>query len=424
MIISNLSIPLVGIVDTTVMGHLDSPNYLAAVGAGAQIFAVIFLGFNFLRMSSTGLAAQAFGSKDTRLLRSVLGQGIITAIALGMVLMLLQRPILDGAMAWFAPETALESVIGQYFSIRIWSAPFTLCNYVLVGWLLGLHMARSTLLVLLAINLTNIVLDIVFVLVFDWRAEGVALASFCAEVVGFLVGLWVVYRALHKNPGSWPQSLFVWSEFKSVFALNTNILLRTLALMFSFAFMTAQSTRLGTVILAANTVLLNFQTFMAYALDGFANAAEALVGKAIGEKQQAALDRAVRVCLQWSLGVALMFVGLFAALGDLFVDGMTGLESVRQMAKDYLVWIIVLPLISVWSFLYDGVYVGATRGAEMRNIMLISTFGVFVPAWFMFSRWDNHGLWLAFSAFMASRAILMHWTYQKLRSEGVLIHSR
>lgn len=422
MIVSNLSIPLVGITDTAVMGHLDAAEYLAAVGAGAQIFAVIFMGLNFLRMGTTGLVAQAFGESSSKKLRGVLYQSCLTGTLLGLLLVTLQKPILEIALKLLDAGPDLAELIRQYYEVRIWSAPFTLVNFVLVGWLLGTQNAKGSLWVLLSITLTNIVLDLILVNGFHFKTDGVALASVIAEIAGLLTGLLLVTKSLKHYPGGWHLSqLFDVSGLRQLLGVNVNILIRTLALMFSFAFMTVQSGRLGTLVLAANTLLLNFQTFMAYGLDGFANAAEALVGKAIGAKERAGLEQAVSVCLRWSFGVSLAFSLGYLIFGQPLVSAMTSLDSVYEYAIEFLPWIIVLPIISVWSFAYDGIFVGATKAKQMRDAMLLSTFGVFVPAWLLFRDLQNHGLWLAFSLFMLARGVFMHLWFRAMANRGDLI---
>ena len=422
MILSNLSVPLVGIVDAAVMGHLDHPRFLAAVGAGAQIFGVIYMGLNFLRMGTTGLSAQAFGNNNHTELKTVLIQSSFTALSLGVVLFLLQAPIISAALGILESSPDVAVVIRDYYNIRIWSAPATLLNFVLIGWLLGRQNAKGPLWILIAINGTNITLDLVFVLLLGWKAEGVAMASVIAELTGLTVGLFLAFKAVREYPGDWSK-LFHWPKLKRVFSINANILIRTLALMFSFAFMTVQSSRLGTTVLAANTLLLNFQSFMSYGLDGFANAAEALVGKAIGGKERNGFAQAIKVCMQWSVGVSVLFVLIYALFGKGMINVMTDLPMVRQTAREYLPWVIFLPLVSVWSFVYDGIYVGAIRDKEMRNIMLMSTFCVFVPSWYLLRGLNNHGLWLAFVCFMSARAILMHGWFGRIQHRNGFIES-
>ena len=414
MILSNVSVPLLGMVDTGVTGHLESPVYLGAVAIGATIFGFIYTGMNFLRMGTTGLAAQQFGANDNDGLRVSLGQAVIVALLIGALLLALQSPIGLLAMRLIGGEPDVQQFALEYFHIRIWSAPGTLVNYVLIGWFLGLQNARVPLLIFLTINLTNIVLDLVFVLVLGMKVDGVALASVIAEYTGLLVAMVFVVRSLRKRTGHWPLArLFRVHAYGAFFSVNANLLIRTMALMFTFAFVTAQGARLGGLVLAANAVLMNIQLLTSMALDGFAHAAEALVGKAVGQKDQKALQRSVSLALKWSLLFAAAFCLFYLVAGPLLIRMLTDLTDVRETAMRYLPWLILSPLVSVWSFLYDGVYVGATRAKDMRDIMLVSTFLVFIPAWFLLQGLGNHGLWLAFTLFMASRGIGMHLGYRR-----------
>lgn len=414
MILSNVSVPLLGMVDTGVTGHLESPAYLGAVAIGSVIFSVLYTGVNFLRMGTTGIAAQTFGARDYDAIRVALGQAIIVALAIAATLLVLQYPIGMAAMSVLGAEADIRTFADQYFYIRIWSAPGTLANMVLIGWFLGLQNARVPLYIFLTVNVTNIVLDLVFVVVLGMKVDGVALASVIAEYTGLAVGLYYAAGALGRYDGEWPVAKLVrLREYAAFFSVNANLFIRTMALMFTIAFVTAQGARLGEVILAANAIMMNLQNLTAFGLDGFAHAAEALVGKAIGEKDRDSLNTAVRLSLKWSLWFAGGFSLLYIAAGPSIIAVLTDLPEVRAAALTYLPWMIASPLVSVWSFLYDGVYVGATRAREMRNIMLVSAFGVFVPAWFVLQGLGNHGLWLAFLLFLASRGIGMHVLYRR-----------
>ena len=414
MILSNISAPLLGMVDTGVTGHLENSTYLGAVAIGSTIFGFLYTGMNFLRMGTTGIAAQCYGADDNAGLRVSLGQAVVVALLVACILLALQWPIGHFAMRLIGPEPEVEVFALEYFSIRIWSAPGTLANYVLMGWFIGLQNARVPLLIFLTINFTNIVLDLLFVLGFGMKVDGVALASVVAEYSGLLVGLFYAARALRHRAGHWPVArLFNVRAYTAFFAVNGHLFMRTMALMFTFGFVTAQGARLGGLILAANAVLLNLQLLTSFALDGIAHAAEALVGKAVGEKQRDALEESVRLTLKWSLIFATGFCAFYLVSGPLLINLLTNLPDVREAALQYLPWLVISPLVSVWSFLYDGVYVGATRAREMRNIMVVSTFVVFLPAWFVLQGFGNHGLWLAFTLFMASRGIGMHFGYRK-----------
>lgn len=414
MILSNVSVPLLGMVDTGVTGHLESPAYLGAVAVGATIFGFLYTGVNFLRMGTTGIAAQRFGADDNDGLRVSLGQALIVSLLIALTLLALQVPIGHFALNLIGAENDVKKFAAQYFAIRIWSAPGTLANYVLIGWFLGLQNARVPLYIFLAINLTNIVLDLFFVLQLGMKVDGVALASVIAEYTGVAVGLFFAARALRQRAGHWPLAhLFRLRAYAAFFSVNANLFIRTMALMFAFAFVTAQGARLGSVILAANAVLMNLQNLTAFALDGFAHAAEALVGKAVGQQRRDMLERSVQLALKWSLIFAVGFCLLYVVIGPVLIRVLTDLPEVRTAALQFLPWLIISPIVSVWSFLYDGVYVGATRAREMRDLMLASTFAIFLPAWFLLQGWGNHGLWLAFTLFMASRGIGMHIWYRR-----------
>jgi MATE family multidrug resistance protein len=409
MVISAVTTPLLGMVDTAVMGHLDEAWYLGAVAAGATIFSMLFMGLNFLRMGTTGITAQAYGATDTSRLREALGQPLIVAAALALLIILAQTPLIEAALALLAPSSEVAHYTHQYFSIRVWSAPASLCNFVLIGWLLGMQNARGPLAMMLSMNLSNIALDLVFVLGMGMKVEGVAFATLAAEIIGVSTGLIFVRAELASHPGDWSGfSLWKLGRYGRLLDVNVSLFLRTMALMFVFAFITAQGARMGDMILAANAVLMNFQLFLSYALDGIAHAAEALVGKAVGARDRQGLLMAVRRTLHWSLLFAGIFTATYAVAGGLIIDLLTGMEQVRATARIYLPWLIALPLISVWSFLYDGVFVGATRSREMMVVMAGSTLLVFLPAWMAFSALHNHALWLAFTLFMTARAVGMH----------------
>ncbi len=414
MILSNISVPLLGMVDTGVTGHLENAAYLGAVAVGSTIFGFLYTGVNFLRMGTTGIAAQQFGANDFDGLRVSLGQALIVALTIAAILLVLHVPIGAAAISLIGPDPAVAGFADQYFSIRIWSAPATLANFALLGWFLGLQNARVPLIVVLVINVTNIVLDLVLVVVVGMKVDGVAIASVIAEFTGLAVGLGFVVRELNRHSGHWVISkLTTLREYTAFFGINAHLFVRTMALVFTLTFITAQGARLSGLILAANAILMNFQNLLAFALDGFAHAAEALVGKAVGEKDRAALQRSVVLALRWSLIVAVGFSAFFWLVGPMLVALLTDLPDIRTTTLRYLPWLIVSPLIAVWSYLYDGVFVGATLAREMRNIMLISAFVIFIPAWYVLQFLGNDGLWLSFMLFLASRGIGMHIYYRR-----------
>lgn len=421
LILSNVTVPLLGIVDTAVVGHLDSPAYLAAVAVGAVVFGFMFTAFNFLRMGTTGVAAQHFGADDAAGLKSLLGQSLLVVAAISLVVIALQVPILAVALRLIAPEPGVATLAAEYFHIRIWAAPAVLANFVLVGWFIGQSNGRVPLAIMVTVNLLNIVLDILFVVVLDWRVAGVAAASVIAEYTGAALGLVLAWRTLRSlgAPAGW--RLGERAVFARLLSINASLFVRTLALMFAFGFLTAQGARMGSLVLAANAILLQFLYLLSYALDGLANAAEALVGRAVGRRDLSGLRRAIRVSMLWSVGFAVVFSLAFGLAGPLLIRLMTGLPEVREVAFAHLPWLVAAPLICLWPFLYDGVFVGATRAREMRDTMLLAAFGVFVPGWYLLQGFGNHGLWAAFLAFMAVRGIGLHLWLRKLLREGRLL---
>ncbi len=414
MILSNITVPMLGMVDTAVTGHLDSPAYLAGVAIGSTIFGVIYTGVNFLRMGTTGIAAQRFGAADNDGLRTALGQALIVSTTIALLLIALQAWIGSVGIQLLGGTGDVARYADTYFDIRIFSAPATLGGYVLFGWFIGISDARSPLLIVVTVNTINIVLDIVFVVVLGMDVAGVALASVIAEYSGLLLGLVLVARALKKHPGQFIAARFTrLRQYAAFFSVNGNLFVRTLALMFAISWVTAQGARLGPVILAANAVLMQFQNLTAFALDGIAHAAEALVGRYVGEQRKDALVESVRLSLKWSLVFAGFFSLAYFIGGPMLINLMTDLPGVRETTRQYLPWMIASPLVSVWSFLYDGVFVGATRARDMRNVMLVSTFAIFMPAWFVLQPFGNHGLWAAFLLFLAARGVGMHVIYRR-----------
>jgi MATE family multidrug resistance protein len=413
MILSNISVPLLGMVDTGVVGHLENEVYLGAVAIGGTIFGFLYTGVNFLRMGTTGIAAQRYGADDNDGLRLSLGQAMIVALLIALVMILVHVPLGEFAVGLIGGGAAVQQSALEYFSIRIWSAPGTLANYVMIGWFIGLQNARVPLLIFLTINLTNIALDLVFVVGLGMKVDGVALASVIAEYTALGLALVLAARELRRRRGRWPLAkLFRIRAYAAYFAINANLFVRTIALVFTFSFITAQGARLGPLVLAANAVLMNLQHLTSFCLDGIAHAVEALVGKAVGGQRRDVLAQSVRLCLKWSLVFAGALCLAYMVAGPALVRLLTDLPDVRETAMRFLPWLIVSPLICVWPFLYDGVYVGATRARSMRNIMVFSTVVIFLPAWYLLQPLGNHGLWLAFSLFMASRGIGMHFGYR------------
>ncbi len=406
MILSAITIPLAGMVDTAVVGHLDDVRYLAAVAVSASVFAFLFMIFNFLRMGMTGRAARFFGAGDDAALGRLLWQGLLIAMVIGMALILLQAPLAGIGLGLMGASQAVTEEARWYFAIRIFGAPFLLSIYVLTGWLVGVQRTRLVLALLLVNNGVNIALDLLFVPVLGFRVAGVALATVLAEVAAFGFGLWMLWREGMLGRPPVLARLFGQGEAMQLLHLNRDLFLRTVALMSVFTFFTAQGARQGEEILGANAVLLGMFVFAAYGLDGFAYAAEALVGQSLGARDRPALRRSLWLTALWSLFQAVLMVLGFVLIGGWWIDLLTDLEPIRALARDYLPWVVAMPLVGFWAFWLDGVFVGATLSRDMRNTMLLAAAGFFL-FWHLLRPLGNHGLWLAMMLFFALRGVLL-----------------
>ncbi len=418
LILSNISIALLGIVDTAVVGHLSQAYYLGAVAVAAVVFDFLYWGMGFLRMGTTAIVAQVHGRGNDDEVRAALLHALVIALSISMLLLLLQRPIADAAFSLIGGSEAVVFHARTYFNWAIWGAPAVLSSMALFGCLLGMQNARATLYFAITINVINVILDLVFVFGFDMGVKGVALASVLAQYCGVIMAIFLIRNELRYHPGHWRMALISdTGRLMKMLALNRNIFIRTLCLIFVFAFFARQGALQGDVILAANAVLLNYQALMALGLDGFANAAEALVGKATGAVDRAAFKQAVQSALFWSLIIAVLFSLFYWLAGKQGILLMTGIPAVQDMALVYLPWLIISPIVCVWCFLLDGIFIGAARGAEMRNSMLLSTFIIFLPAWYLLQESGNHGLWLAFMLFFIARGLSLGWYYRRIEKQ-------
>ncbi len=408
MIISNVSIALLGLVDTAVIGHLESAVYLGGVAVGSVIFDFLYWGMGFLRMGTTGIVAQAHGKQDPDEMRAILVQSLMIGLTIACLVLLFQSPIIDYGLTLLEGSIEVKYYADIYCRWMIWGAPALMVLFSVNGWLLGMQNAVATLKLGIAVNLINIVLDVIFVLLLDMDVKGVALASVIAQYSGVIMAIYIVRKQLGYHPGTWlAKRIFDAEKIKVFLSLNHDIFIRTICLILVFAFFTREGAKQGDLILAANSILMKFYLLMALALDGFNHAAEAMVGKAVGARSRIMFDRAVTLALKWSVVFGLFFTGLYWLAGDILISILTGIESVRELANIYLPWMIALPLISIWCFLLDGIFIGATRGPEMRNAMLICTFVFFLPLWYLFQFMENHGLWLAFSVFILVRGVVL-----------------
>ncbi|MFM0737098.1 MATE family efflux transporter [Paraburkholderia xenovorans] len=408
IVLANLTQPILGAVDTAVAGHLENASYLGGVALGGLFFNFVFWGFGFLRMGTTGLAAQAHGAGDQAGLRDTVVRALLLAAAIGAAVLLLQTPLIDYTLHALGGSDAVQRHAQIYCRARIWAAPLALGNYVVLGWLLGTQRVRLALLSQVLINSVNIVAVLLYVYGFDWGVAGIGAATATADALGFVLGVVLLWRNWPRGlPALNRAALFDAAALKRLVVLNRDIFVRTLCLLASFGWFAHLGARQGDATLAANALLLNLQTFMAYGLDGFAHAAEALVGAAIGARERHAFVQAVKVSALWSGFGALGFTLVYWGAGTWIVECLTDQAAVRAAAETYLPWAALSPVISVWGFLLDGVFIGATRTRELMTSMVVS-FAVFVAAsWALLTLYGNHGLWAAMLIFMAARGLTL-----------------
>ncbi|KGD61897.1 MATE efflux family protein [Alcanivorax jadensis T9] len=408
LLLSNLTAPLLGLVDTAVVGHLDHPRYLAAVALGGNFFMFLYFSFNFLRMGTTGFASQARGGeKDTRV---VLLRGLLLSTGLGLALIALSPLLRETGLWLLGGSDDVQGLAGDYINIRILGAPAALANFALIGFAIGTHNTRVPLKMTVLMHSTNALLDILLVQVWHLDVRGVAIASATAEYVGLAGGLFWLRGAL--RPPARQERLWQPHAILALMAVNRDIFLRSLALLSCFFFFAAQGARLGDAVLAANAVLITFLLLLSNLLDGFANAAEALVGEAHGKNDHQALGQAIGATGRWTVACAALGLLAFSLGGVPLIHLLTDLPDIRDTAITYLPWMLLLPLTASAGFWLDGIFVGATWGAAMRNTMLVAV-GIFFVLWALNRGWDNHGLWLAMNGFMAGRGILMGWVLKK-----------
>jgi multidrug resistance protein, MATE family len=402
MILANLSVPLLGLVDTAILGHLGDSRYLSAVAISSSLLAFLYWGFGFLRMGTTGASAQAQikTARSTGLLLKALT--LSTTIALCVILAGQQLGYIG--LKLMNTSDAIQPLANSYLHIRLYSAPAVLATYVIVGWLIGQQQTRWPLIIAVATNILNIALDYMLIVNFDLRSNGAATASVISEYWGLALALWAVRAPLIEAYQKGAKQYWIAGpNAKQFLSSNFQLFVRTAALLFSFAFFTAQSAALGQNQLAANAILLQLMMVSAYGLDGFAHAAEALIGESYGRNDRVMLIATCRSCAKYCAVTAVtVSAGLFL-LKSPILSLMTNLPSVSDLASQYYIWLIWLPIVCAPSYLLDGIYIGALKTEAMQWSMLLCVCVVYLPLWALTQQWGNHGLWLAFSIFNLAR---------------------
>lgn len=404
-IISNLSVPLLGVVDTALVGHLDHVYYLGALAVGGMIFNFLFWGFGFLRMGTTGLTAQEYGKRNRTGMIMILARVQLIALGIGLLIVLLQSPIAWLSFKIIESSSEVAEFTRVYYDIRIYTAPAVLALYGLNGWFLGMQNAKYPMMVTIVLNVLNIIFNVFFIYGLGMHVDGVAWGTLISTYMALLLALFLFVKRYRRYIIHYTKAGLVHiEELKLYFSVNRDIFIRTLCLIFTFSFFTAVSARQGDLVLAANTILLQLWMVASYGIDGFAYAAESLIGKYKGSSDSHQLKKAVWYNLGWGLALGLLGTTVYGLFGDQILFMFTDKTEVISLAQSVLFWTVMAPLVSSFCYILDGVFIGATETAPMRNTMLAATFLFFLPAyWFGTMLFGIHGLWLAMILFMMVR---------------------
>ena len=416
IVLANATIPILGAVDTGVVGQMGLAVPIGAVGIGAIIISAIYWLFGFLRMGTTGLTAQAIGSNDHSETSALLVRGILIGLGAGLVLIMTQIPLFSAALGIAPASFEVESLAQEYLKIRVYSAPAAIAIFGITGWLIANERTRAVLVLMLLINSINIVFDFVFVLRLGWGVEGVAYATLIAEWSGLFFGLWLARKGF-KN-GYWKNwsQIFDRARLTKMAKVNSDILIRSVLLEIAFVSFLFLGSSFDDATLAANQVLIQFLNITAYAMDGFAFAAEALVGKALGAKNRLIFRRSAVMTSQWGFGSVVVMALAFYVFGNTIINVMTTAEDVRAVSYEYLPWMVLAPLVGAAAWMLDGIFIGATRTADMRNMMFISFCVYLIALALLLPKYGNHGLWASLIIFSIARGVTLGYKYPKLEA--------
>ena len=414
-IISNITIPLLGLVDMILMGHLDSAIYIGAIALGGTIFSVLYSFFSFLRAGTTGFTAQSYGNNDKTEIIYSLYRSVCIGIPIIILILSLQIPIAKISSLLLDGSNEVKELAITYFYVRIWAAPANILLYCLNGWFVGMQNTKIPMFIAILINVMNIILSFILVIIFEQNVKGIALGTVIAQYSGLSLAIVL----LIKNYKSYfvkinKEILFNIEKIKRFFRVNSDLMIRSFLLIISIAFFTNQSAKLGNNILAINMILLQSFYIFSYFTDGFAYAGEALVGKFVGSNDKTNLQKVVRLLLIWGFAISIPFTILYALFPTDFVKIISDNTEILTEVQPYYIYMIIIPLITFTAFIWDGIYIGATASKAIRNTMIISTIFVFIPSWYvLMPRFGNHGLWMAFLCFMIARGLAMTLMYKK-----------
>lgn len=414
-IVSNITIPLLGLVDLALMGHLGSEIYIGAIALGGVIFNFIYWGFSFLRMSTSGFTAQAFGEGNKTESITILVRSLFVALIISVLILFMQSPICWASFKIIGGSAEVETLAREYFMIRVWAAPAALSLFVFSGWFLGMQNARYPMIIAISVNTANILLSLFFIYILEMKSDGVALGTVISQYVGLLIAI-ILFSIKYKNllqliSKKGIMNLKILVEF---FRVNSDIFIRTFCIIAVFTFFTSKSAGINNTILAVNSLLIQLLLFFSFFIDGFAFAGEALVGKYVGAKEISNLKKVVKLLFYWGAGLAVTFTILYIPGINWILKLLTSQSEVIKSAQPFLIWVILVPLASFSSFIWDGIFIGATASKAMRNALLASTLLVFVPIYYFFNpTFGNHALWIGMLMFMLSRGIIQTFLYRK-----------
>ena len=416
--LSTMTQPLMGAVNTAVMGQLPDPKYIAAVSLGAILFNNLYWLFGFLRVSTTGYAAQAFGAADRELGTLAFFKPLVLALLISIACIVLQKPILEGYLAMIGAAPEVNALCREYYYILIWGAPLVLGNYVALGWLMGQTRVRASVFMQVSMNVLNMALSIWFVFGLHMNIVGVAFATLLSQLYGGVISVVLMYYYGEFDYKNLPWGeLLDWRTFIGMLKVNVNLMIRTACLLTVNNIIAAVGASFGTVVLAANAVLLQLKDIMSYLIDGMANGAAIFSGRAVGAKSGAGLDAAIRMTFKWLVVLAVMLMGVYAAVNEFFIRLFTNIDEVVAMALTYNAFVLFYPVCAGIGMVLYGVFCGATRTAPVRNMMLLALAVFYLLQWQLVPQIGNSGLWLALLGFMAAQSVILLYYLKSLRKE-------
>jgi len=415
-VLTNITIPLLGMVDVYLMGHLESIHYLGGVALGSALFNLLYWAFAFLRMSISGLAAQSYGRVDNEEMAIVMQRGALIAAAGSLLLITFQMPLADLGLSILEGSPEVKDQARRYFAIRIWDAPASIMLFVFYGWYLGMQNSVYPMVIALTVNIVNIILSFVLVRLFGMDVDGVALGSVLAQYVGLILALILFFKKYRWIIPYFTRKLSILlTNMSNFLSVSTNIFIRTLFVILVFTFFTSKSAGIGDITLAANSVLLQYMLLFSYFLDGYGYAAEALIGKLFGARNRLKLSYSVHMLLRWGLGFAIVFSAAYLILGETLLSLFTRQTEIIETGKQYLLWVVMMPLVSFLTYIFDGVFIGIGGSVQMRrSVVIAAVFFFFLPFYILFPYLGNHAMWLSMFLFMVVRSLYLTISYPRI----------